>query len=604
VGSATHRYLAGWIAVALAGAAAVIALAGWEAFDPASLALFVVAVAVAERVELYFHFERADAGYTLIEVAITAGVLLLAPSHVVLGAAAGMALAQVTLLASPTKFGFNVAQTAAATSGAVMVMAVFPPIGPLVAGRPVFGAIGGMTVYVVINVIAMAGLMYRVAGREAAEALRAQIPVTAGTILGTTAVGVVVASLWTTQPALVPFLLAPAAAIHLAARGSIRAANLLERTRAEHQRLERIVDGASDGILLLDGTGTIQVWNPAMERMTGLPSDLTVGRRVHRVLTEQVRVAEEAVGEGWLTARAHGERAAPVHDAEAELRHIDGTVRAVRESHALVFDDRGRCTGDVVVVRDVSRQQELERLRSDFVARVSHELRTPLTPIRGFASVLLRRGQDLGEDQRRDALERIVERADHLGEVVEDLLLVTRLDRRELDELVHPLPSDLRPLVEAAVAALRASSPDRTVTLSVTPGTGEALADPERTRQIIDALLDNAERYTPDDTPIEVEIDQVADDVRVRVIDHGPGIPRQHHESVFEQFHRLENPLTMRTGGVGLGLFLGRRLAEAMHGTLELEPPRHGRGTVAVLRLPTAQPADQLQADLPFGDTG
>jgi PAS domain S-box-containing protein len=602
VGTATHRYLAGWIAVALAGTVAVLALAGWERPDLASVALFVVAVAIAERVELYFHFERADAGFTLIEVAITAGLLLLAPAHVVLGAAAGMALAQVSLLASPTKFGFNIAQTAAATSAAALVLTVTPSIGPLVAGRPVLGAIGGMTVYVVVNVAAVAGLMHRVAGREAAQALRAQIPVTAGTILGTTAVGVVVASLWTTQPALVPFLLAPAAAIHLAARATIRAANLLERTRSEHQRLERIVDGASDGILLLDGSGTVQVWNPAMERMTGLPAELTVGRRVHRVLTEQVRIADEPVDEGWLAARAHGERGAPVHDAEAELRHVDGTQRAVRESHALVFDDRGRCTGDVVVVRDVSRQQELERLRSDFVARVSHELRTPLTPIRGFASVLLRRGPDLNEEQRKEALERIVERADHLGEVVEDLLLVTRLDRRELDELVHPHPSDLRPLVEEAVAALRASSPERTVTCSVTPGTGEALADPERTRQIIDALLDNADRYTPADTPIEVELDQDGDDIRVRVIDHGPGIPRQHHETVFEQFQRLENPLTMRTGGVGLGLFLGRRLAEAMHGALELEPPRHGAGTVAVLRLPTAQPAEHEAQHRPFGD--
>jgi signal transduction histidine kinase len=138
--------------------------------------------------------------------------------------------------------------------------------------------------------------------------------------------------------------------------------------------------------------------------------------------------------------------------------------------------------------------------------------------------------------------------------------------------------------------------------VSITPGTGEALADPERTRQILDALLDNAERYTPNDSPIEVEVDEDDDDVRVRVIDHGPGIPREHHDTVFEQFQRLENPLTMRTGGVGLGLFLGRRLAEAMHGRLELEPPRHGHGTVAVLRLPTAEPAAGAHERRPFGD--
>ena len=604
MGSATHRYLAGWIALATAAAGGVLAAAGWTPPDPSGLLLFAVAVAVAERVELEFNFERADAGYTLIEAAITAGLLLLAPVHVILGAMVGMGLAQLTLAAPPQKLAFNVAQTAAATSGAALVMLAVPAVGPLVAGRPLLGAIGGMSVYVVVNMLAMAGLVQRLAGREASEAFQAQIPVTAATMLGTTAVGVVLAALWTTQPVLVPFLLAPAAAIHLAARGSIRAANLLERTRAEHERLERVVDGASDGILLLDRAGTVQVWNPAMERLTGLPGQLTVGRQIHRVLTDQVRVADDAVEPGWLATRAHAGQGAPVRDAEAQLRHLDGTLRAVRESHALVFDDRGRCTGDVVVVRDVSRQQELERLRSDFVARISHELRTPLTPIRGFASVLLRRGPDLTDEQRREALERIVERADHLGEVVEDLLLVTQVDRRELDELVHPHAVALGPLVEQAVEGLRARAPERTVTVSVTPGTGEALADPERTLQILDAVLDNADRYTPPDAPVEVEVDEDGDDVRVRVIDHGPGIPRQHHETVFEQFQRLENPLTMRTGGVGLGLFLGRRLAEAMHGRLEIEPPRSGHGTVVVLRLPTAEPASGAGTDRPFGTVG
>jgi PAS domain S-box-containing protein len=407
---------------------------------------------------------------------------------------------------------------------------------------------------------------------------------------------------WVTEPALVPFLLAPGVAIHLAGRGSVRASNLLEATRAEHTRLERVVDGASDGILLLDQDGVVQVWNPAMETMTGLPTQLTVGRSVDRVLTSSVRIGAEPIDGRWLIDEAH--EGSAVRDAQARLRHVDGSERVVVESHSLVFDDRGRCTGDIVVVRDVTRQEELERLRSDFVARVSHELRTPLTPIRGFASVLLRRGEQLDPEQRRDALERIVERADHLGEVVEDLLLVTRVDRREVDDLVSPLPGDLVPVVEDAVAGLRASAPDRPVTLNVAPGVPPALADAERTRQILQAVLDNADRYTPDGTPIEVEVDHDGDDVRVRIVDHGPGIPREHRDRVFEQFQRLENPLTMSTGGVGLGLFLSRRLAEAMHGSLELGPHVPGRGCEVVLRLPTAEPMRSDQPATPENAAG
>lgn len=585
--TAIQRYVLVWVALAVAAVTAALALLEPPVPDALPLAAFVVAVAVAERITLRFELERADIGYTLIEVPVTAGLVLLDPGHAIVGAVLGMALAYATQLGAPGKIAYNVAQTAVGTSAAALVLTITPPTGPLVGDHPVLGVVGGMTVYVLINVGAMAGLLHQL-GPGAPTTLREQIPLTAGTMLGAVAVGIVLAELMITHPALVPFLLAPVGAIHLAGRGSVRAANLLEATRAEHVRLERIVDGASDGILLLDQDGVVQVWNPAMAAMTGLPGELTVGRQVARVLTSAVRVADHPVEGRWFIDEAH--EGAAVRDVQARLRHVDGSERVVVESHALVFDDRGRCTGDVVVVRDVSRQQELERLRSDFVARVSHELRTPLTPIRGFASVLLRRGHQLDEKQRREALERIVERADHLGEVVEDLLLVTRVDSDDLDELVRPVPRDLGALVEDAVDELRARNPRRPVTVMIDPELPRALADPERTRQILTVVLDNADRYTPDDAPVEVEVALRDEDVRVHVVDHGPGIPDEHRERIFEQFQRLENPLTMRTGGVGLGLFLARRLAEAMHGRLELAPARRDRGCEVILSLPTAEP--------------
>jgi signal transduction histidine kinase len=305
-------------------------------------------------------------------------------------------------------------------------------------------------------------------------------------------------------------------------------------------------------------------------------------------LTDVVRESDGPVRGAWVVDEAH--TGAARRELAASLRHVDGSLREVRETHSLVFDERGRCTGDVVVVRDVSRERELERLRGDFVARVSHELRTPLTPIRGFASILLRRGENLDKAQRREALERIVERADHLGNLVEDLLLVTRIDRRDLDGLVHPRPTPLGPVLEQVVADLRAHRPERTISVHVAPGTGDALADPGRVRQILEVLLDNACLYSPDDTPVEVELDQHGDDICLRVIDHGPGVPPDQREPIFEQFHRLEDPLTMRTSGVGLGLFIGRRLAEAMHGTLTAEEPGTGGGAVFALRVPAAEP--------------
>jgi signal transduction histidine kinase len=109
---------------------------------------------------------------------------------------------------------------------------------------------------------------------------------------------------------------------------------------------------------------------------------------------------------------------------------------------------------------------------------------------------------------------------------------------------------------------------------------------------VITALLENAGRYTPDDTPIEVEVLRCDDDVCVKVVDHGPGIPSDQRDAIFERFHRLEDPLTMRTGGVGIGLFLSRRLTEAMHGRLELEPTAMGGGATFTVFLPVGTPSD------------
>ncbi|MDX1660022.1 MAG: HAMP domain-containing sensor histidine kinase, partial [Nitriliruptorales bacterium] len=279
----------------------------------------------------------------------------------------------------------------------------------------------------------------------------------------------------------------------------------------------------------------------------------------------------------------------PAATEETTLLRPDGTRRFVRESHTFLFDPRGRCIGDVVLVHDVTRQRELDAMKGDFVARVSHELRTPLTPIRGFAEVLAKRGDDLTADQRSEAAQNIVDRAQRMTALVEDLLLVARLDDGSY-AAVDPVRADLHPVVARTVGRFRAENPNRELHLFVAPGTGEAMADPNRTQQIITNLLDNALRYSPDDTNVEVELRQDGDDVCVVVTDHGPGIPSDKQQAIFERFHRLEDPLRMRTSGVGLGLFISRRLAEAMHGSLTVESTV-GEGSRFTLRLPTAEPA-------------
>lgn len=581
----TSRYVTAMALLGVSLAVLAVATLGLARPDPWPLLAMTVLVALGERTQLEFRFERAAASFTLIEVAITASLLLLPPGEAILATAAGSTLTLVARRLGAIRVVFNAGLTIAGVSLAALVARIAPTVGPEVADRPVLGVILGMGAYVAINLQAMVGLFHRLGGPEASRDIRAEIPLTAAMLIGQVATGIVLAAVVTLDPALAPLVVAPAAAVYLAGRGARRSSQLLARVRGERDRLTRIVDAASDGILLIDGEGRVQVWSPAMERLTGLAADAVRGEPIAAVLGADRRDAGQ--DPEWLPAR--GLDAGAGREADATWTHVDGSVRAVRESHAWVFDERGRCTGDVVIVRDVSRQQELDRLRSDFVARVSHELRTPLTPIRGFASVLLRRGDALSDDQRREALGSILDSAGHLQTLVEDLLLVTQIERGDIEALASLRSVAVGALVDAAVESIGEREPSRLVAVEGARTNARVQADPARVAQILAALLDNAVRYSPAGAPIEVVVLEEPDRIAVRVTDHGPGIPRDRHDLVFERFQRLEDPLTMRTGGVGLGLFLSRSLASAMRGRLELDPPRRDQGASFVLWLPRAE---------------
>ncbi len=592
--AATRRYVIGWALLGAASIVAVALLTGIQRPDLRLVGALLVTAVVAERVQLTFPFPHATASFTLIEVAITASLLLVDPIEAVAIATLGTAGGHLTRRSDLGKIGFGAGQAAVGMSAAALTLHLLPAFGPDVAGRSVVPAVLGMCLYVAVNLVSILGLLRRLGGDEAVAGVRTQIPLTSATMVGQIATGVVLAALAVLDLWLVPFVVAPAAAVHLAAKGATRTAHLLTQVRSERDRLNRIVDGTSDGILLLDGQARIQVWNPAMERLTGISAASAMERPIAEVLSDRIREADQPVRGRWVLEKAHD--TPPRHELHAVLRHVGGGTRAVRESHTLVFDERGRCTGDVVVLHDVTRQRELDRLRSDFVARVSHELRTPLTPIRGFTSLLLRRIDTISSDQRDQALQSILERTDHLSELVEDLLLVTQLDRGEVDRVVRVRPTDLHAVVAPAVAAARKRAPSRSITYAGAPGTGPALADAARLAKVMEALLDNACRYSPEGSPVEVELTEQGDDLCIRVADHGQGIPREHHELVFERFSRLEDPLTMRTGGVGLGLFLARQLVTAMQGSLELVPQPPGAGAVLEIRLPNATTDSQGSA--------
>ena len=251
-----------------------------------------------------------------------------------------------------------------------------------------------------------------------------------------------------------------------------------------------------------------------------------------------------------------------------------------------------RMLGQIESAFDERRATE-DRLRR-FVADASHELRTPLTSIRGYAELFRRGAADRPEDLAT-AMRRIEEEAARMGVLVEDLLLLARLDQANLDQanLDHDqgrpfelAPVDLARLAADAVDDARAVSPDRPIAFA--DGSPVMVQGDElRLRQVAANLLSNAQVHTPPGTAVRVSVAAAGDRARLEVSDDGPGLAPDLAEKVFERFYRVDKARSRATGGAGLGLSIVAAIAEAHGGSAHLEPPAADRrGATFVVELP------------------
>jgi signal transduction histidine kinase len=244
-----------------------------------------------------------------------------------------------------------------------------------------------------------------------------------------------------------------------------------------------------------------------------------------------------------------------------------------------------------VVARDVTARKALDDEKADFLATVSHELRTPLTPLKGFLQTLVRRGNDLGPDERHHVYEVLLREEERLERLVDQLLRATTLERAGA---LQPQTFDARVVARRQAEVAQRSSPDREIAV-VAPDPVGVVADPETLGRVLDDLLSNAAKFSPPTTPITVLLDVEGPNAVVRVQDRGPGVDEPDRERVFEKFTRLGDHLTRPQQGVGLGLYIVRRSVDAMGGVVRCEPAPGG-GASFVVELPGAVLPEPVEA--------
>jgi PAS domain S-box-containing protein len=356
---------------------------------------------------------------------------------------------------------------------------------------------------------------------------------------------------------------------------------LYRTAESERAQLVDIVEHSSDGIYTVGADRTVKSWNAAMVALTGYQEDEAVGQKCFNLLRARD-------GDGVDMCAADCPILAAADSGHEEVRDAsvlnkEGLARWIRYAHAPVIVGDGQMDTDVVVVRDVTRERQTDELKADFVASVSHELRTPLTPIKGFLMTLLREDRDFAQDRRREYYKLMLMQSQRLERLIEDLLEVTRLEAGA--GLVDATAIDAVDLVRQVVDRFTSEDPDRTVHVVAPDHAVYCRGDWMRVDQVLGNLLSNALRYAPPHEPVEVRLVPQGREVVFEVRDWGPGIPIDEQSRIFERFHRVGHYMTREPGGAGLGLYLAKRLVEAMGGRIWVSS-RLGHGSVFSFALP------------------
>jgi PAS domain S-box-containing protein len=369
--------------------------------------------------------------------------------------------------------------------------------------------------------------------------------------------------------------------------GQLReAAEAQSRLRA---RLEALNASMSDALVAVDGDGKVVTFNPAAERL--------VGRELADVLGLPLEEVLVGTGPGGQPAAAALGPAVSERVVAVQLLLLSsgGRVIPTATTAAPVRDEAGAVLGRVLVLRDVTRETEIERMKTEFLSNVSHELRTPLTPIKGYAEVLARR--DVGPDATQRFAAQILESTERLERIVGMIVDFAALDSgRMRPQLAAVHVADV---VGETVARWRAREPERTLTRRVARDLPPVLVDGAMLQRCLDELVDNAVKFSPGGEPVRisaVEVEPGPDGIRrvdLSVRDRGVGIETD-TASVFGDFFQADASETRHFGGLGLGLALVRRIVDAFgaDATVESAP---GEGSTFHLLLRAADEADPGQ---------
>jgi PAS domain S-box-containing protein len=358
-----------------------------------------------------------------------------------------------------------------------------------------------------------------------------------------------------------------------------------EALRQAEERFRLLIEGVVDyAVYMLDPDGVVTSWNAGAARITGYERDEIIGRHFSVFYADD----EVDAGRPWEEL-ARARRDGRAEDEGWRVRK-DGKRFWARVVVSALYDAEGHLRGFAKVTQDLSDRRHIQDLEkaarnvNEFIAMLAHELRNPLAPIRSAVEIM---GRLPAGDPRHDGLRGTIERqSGQLARIVDDLLDIARLTRGTLS--IERTPVDLAEVVRRAAetAAPAVEAGKHRLEVDLPPEALEVDGDLHRLTQLLSNLLNNAARYTPSGGRISVQAAREDGSAIVRVRDTGRGIEPQLLERIFDMFVQGRSAIERIGGGLGVGLALARRIAEAHGGSLSAHSEGEGKGAELTLRLP------------------
>lgn len=343
---------------------------------------------------------------------------------------------------------------------------------------------------------------------------------------------------------------------------------------SQRNELEAVLSSMVEAVLVIDSDKRIVRINRAAENLF----DIKMSRVAGRTLREAIRNRE--------LHRFVENTFAGSELVEGDIVSVGEPDRFLQAHGVTLRDADGKAIGALVIFHDVTRLKTLENIRRDFVTNVSHELRTPITTMKGFLETLRDGAIDDTENSRR-FLDIIIKHTDRLDMIIEDLLSLSRIERDADKGEIHLEEAPIDSVLEAVHRTCAKKAEEKTITLQFRcPEELTAKINPTLLEQALANLVDNALKFSDPGQTVNVEVEKTSDEVIIKVVDKGCGIPRGHLTRIFERFYRVDKARSREEGGTGLGLAIVKHIVNAHRGRVEVKSSP-GEGSTFAMHLPT-----------------